>query len=134
MAGSTFGNRISVTTWGESHGKALGVVIDGFPAGLKLSEEDIQPYLDRRKPGQSKYTTARAEGDEVVILSGVFEGITTGTPISLMIKTKISTRRTMEILPLLLGLAMLITVSLKSLALETTAVVGVHLEEKLSAV
>ena len=86
MAGSTFGNRISVTTWGESHGKALGVVIDGFPAGLKLSEEDIQPYLDRRKPGQSKYTTARAEGDEVVILSGVFEGVTTGTPISLMIE------------------------------------------------
>lgn len=88
MAGSTFGNRISVTTWGESHGKALGVVVDGFPAGLKLSEEDIQPYLDRRKPGQSKYTTARAEGDEVVILSGVFEGVTTGTPISLMVENK----------------------------------------------
>lgn len=88
MAGSTFGNRISVTTWGESHGKALGVVIDGFPAGLKLSEEDIQIYLDRRKPGQSKFTTARAEGDEVVILSGVFEGYTTGTPISLMIENK----------------------------------------------
>lgn len=88
MAGSTFGNNISVTTWGESHGKALGVVIDGFPAGLALSESDIQPYLDRRKPGQSKFTTARAEGDEVVILSGVFEGVTTGTPISLMIENK----------------------------------------------
>ena len=72
MAGSTFGNRISITTWGESHGAALGVVIDGFPAGLKLCEEDIQVYLDRRKPGQSKFTTARAEGDKVEILSGVF--------------------------------------------------------------
>ena len=86
MAGSTFGNNIKVTTWGESHGKALGVVIDGFPAGLSLCEEDIQLYLDRRKPGQSKYTTARAEGDKVSILSGVFEGVTTGTPISLMVE------------------------------------------------
>ena len=86
MAGSTFGNRISITTWGESHGAALGVVIDGFPAGLKLCEEDIQVYLDRRKPGQSKFTTARAEGDKVEILSGVFEGHTTGTPISLMVR------------------------------------------------
>lgn len=88
MAGSTFGNHISVTTWGESHGEALGVVIDGFPAGLKLCAEDIQPYLNRRKPGQSKFTTARAEGDEVEILSGVFEGHTTGTPISLMVRNK----------------------------------------------
>ena len=88
MAGSTFGNRISITTWGESHGEALGVVIDGFPAGLKLCKEDIQMYLDRRKPGQSKFTTARAEGDEVEILSGVFEGHTTGTPISLMVRNK----------------------------------------------
>ena len=88
MAGSTFGNRISITTWGESHGAALGVVIDGFPAGLRLCETDIQMYLDRRKPGQSKFTTARAEGDEVEILSGVFEGYTTGTPISLMVRNK----------------------------------------------
>ncbi len=88
MAGSTFGNRISVTTWGESHGEALGVVIDGFPAGLPLCAEDIQRYLNRRKPGQSKFTTARAEGDEVEILSGVFEGHTTGTPISLMVRNK----------------------------------------------
>ncbi len=86
MAGSTFGNNITVTTWGESHGEALGVVIDGFPAGLRLCKEDIQIYLDRRKPGQSKFTTARAEGDEVEILSGVFEGHTTGTPISLMVR------------------------------------------------
>ncbi|MCR5416361.1 MAG: chorismate synthase [Pseudobutyrivibrio sp.] len=88
MAGSTFGNNITITTWGESHGAALGVVIDGFPAGLSISEEDIQEYLDRRKPGQSKFTTARAEGDSVRILSGVFEGKTTGTPISLMVENK----------------------------------------------
>lgn len=88
MAGSSFGSRIQITTWGESHGEALGVVIDGFPAGLSLCEEDIQMYLNRRKPGQSKFTTARAEGDEVEILSGVFEGHTTGTPISLMVRNK----------------------------------------------
>lgn len=86
MAGSTFGEVFRITTWGESHGKAVGVTIDGCPAGLALCEEDIQKYLDRRKPGQSKFTTARKEGDLVEILSGVFEGETTGTPISLMIR------------------------------------------------
>ena len=85
MAGSTFGNIFKITSWGESHGKALGAVIDGCPAGLPISEEIIQTYLNRRKPGQSKFTTPRKEGDEVTILSGVFEGKTTGTPISLMI-------------------------------------------------
>ena len=88
MAGSTFGTNFRMTTWGESHGKAVGVVIDGCPAGLELNEADIQAFLDRRKPGQSKYTTARAEGDEVEILSGVFEGLTTGTPISLIVYNK----------------------------------------------
>ena len=86
MAGSTYGTNFRVTTWGESHGTALGAVIDGCPAGLMISEEYIQTFLNRRKPGQSKYTTARAEGDEVEILSGVFEGRTTGTPISLMVR------------------------------------------------
>ena len=86
MNKSTFGRQFTVTTWGESHGKALGAVIDGCPAGLPLAEEDIQKYLDRRKPGQSRYTTARKEGDLVEILSGVFEGKTTGTPISLMVR------------------------------------------------
>ena len=86
MAGSVFGNHFKISTWGESHGKALGVVIDGVPAGLPLCEEDIQIFLNRRKPGQSKFTTARAEGDLVEILSGVFEGKTTGTPLSLMVK------------------------------------------------
>ena len=88
MAGSGFGTIFRVTTWGESHGKAIGAVVDGCPAGLSLCEEDIQAYLDRRKPGQSRYTTARAEGDRVEILSGVFEGKTTGTPISMMIWNK----------------------------------------------
>lgn len=86
MSGSVFGNIIKISTWGESHGKAIGVVVDGIPAGLLLDEEDIQKYLDRRKPGQSKFTTARNESDKVEILSGVFEGQTTGTPISLLIK------------------------------------------------
>lgn len=86
MAGSTFGNLFKITTWGESHGKALGVVIDGCPAGLELDEADIQAYLNRRKPGQSNITTPRKEADEVEILSGVFQGKTTGTPISLMVK------------------------------------------------
>lgn len=86
MAGSTFGTIFKITTWGESHGKALGVVIDGCPAGLELSETDIQTYLNRRKPGQSNITTPRKEADEVEILSGVFEGKTTGTPISLMVR------------------------------------------------
>lgn len=86
MAGSTFGTIFKVTTWGESHGKALGAVIDGCPAGLPLCEEDIQKYLDRRKPGTSSITTPRKEEDIVEILSGIFEGKTTGTPISLMIR------------------------------------------------
>lgn len=73
MNKSTFGRQFTVTTWGESHGKALGAVVDGCPAGLPLCEEDIQKYLDRRKPGQSRYTTSRKEGDLVEILSGVFE-------------------------------------------------------------
>lgn len=85
MAGSTFGNIFKITTWGESHGKALGVVIDGCPSGLSLCEEDIQPYLDRRKPGQTSISTPRKESDRVEILSGVFQGRTTGTPISLLI-------------------------------------------------
>ena len=86
MPGSTFGKQFRVTTWGESHGPALGCVIDGCPAGLSLSEADIQPYLARRKPGTSAATTQRKEDDLVEILSGVFDGVTTGAPISLMIR------------------------------------------------
>lgn len=86
MSVNTFGRVLRFTTWGESHGPALGAVVDGCPPGLPLSEGDIQPFLDARKPGQSKYTTQRKEPDEVRILSGVFEGRSTGTPISLMIE------------------------------------------------
>lgn len=85
MAGSGFGTIFRITTWGESHGPALGAVVDGVPAGLLLCEEDIQWYLDRRKPGQSQITTQRKEADRVQILSGVFERKTTGAPISLII-------------------------------------------------
>lgn len=85
MAGSTFGTHFQITTWGESHGAAIGVVVDGCPAGLSLAPEDIQAYLNRRKPGQSRYSTPRKEDDAVQILSGTFEGKTTGTPISLVV-------------------------------------------------
>ncbi len=87
-AGSTIGTLFKVSTWGESHGKAIGVVVDGCPAGLELCEADVQKLLDRRKPGQSRFTTQRSEGDEVEILSGVFEGRTTGTPISMIVWNK----------------------------------------------
>lgn len=85
MSGNTFGKLFSVTTFGESHGKALGCVVDGCPPGLELSEADIQPDLDRRRPGKTRYTTQRREEDRVEILSGVFEGRTTGTPIGLVV-------------------------------------------------
>ena len=85
MAGSSFGTIFRLTTWGESHGKGVGVVVDGVPAGLSLSEEDIQVYLDRRKPGQNRFTTKRNESDTAQILSGTFEGKTTGTPISMVV-------------------------------------------------
>lgn len=86
MSGSTFGNIFQITTWGESHGSGIGVVVDGCPAGLSLSEADIQTYLDRRKPGASRYATQRKEADSVEILSGIFEGKTTGTPISMLVR------------------------------------------------
>lgn len=88
MSGNTFGTIFRVTTWGESHGRAVGVVLDGCPAGLTLSEEDIQKELDRRRPGQSKASTSRQEADSVEVLSGVFEGQTTGCPISLLVWNK----------------------------------------------
>ena len=82
------GEVFRISTWGESHGKGLGVVVDGCPAGISLSGEDIQNYLNRRKPGETKYATPRKEGDEVTIMSGVFEGKTTGTPIAMMVLNK----------------------------------------------
>src|SRR6056297_2691180 len=86
MSGNTFGQLFRVTTFGESHGPALGAIVDGCPPGLALSEADLQGELDRRKPGTSRYTTQRREPDQVRILSGVFEGRTTGAPIGLLIE------------------------------------------------
>ena len=88
MAGSIYGRLFQISTWGESHGKGIGVVIDGCPAGLSLSEEDIQVYLDRRTPGKSQFTTGRKESDMAQIWSGVFEGRTTGTPISILVQNQ----------------------------------------------
>jgi chorismate synthase len=88
MSGNTFGTLFTVTSFGESHGPAIGCVVDGCPPGMALSAEDIQPFLDKRKPGQSKFTTQRRENDAVEILSGVFEGKTTGTPIALLIRNQ----------------------------------------------
>src|SRR2546421_13045689 len=85
MSFNTFGHLFRVTTFGESHGPAIGCVVDGCPPRIPLAEADIQPFLDRRRPGQSRFTTQRQEADAVRILSGVFEGLTTGTPIALVI-------------------------------------------------
>src|SRR4051794_35553428 len=86
MAGNSFGTLFRFTSWGESHGPAIGVVVDGVPPRIPLAEADIQPWMDKRKPGQSRFVTQRREADEVKILSGVYEGQTTGTPISLLIE------------------------------------------------
>ncbi|BCK86487.1 chorismate synthase [Sideroxyarcus emersonii] len=88
MSGNTFGTLFSVTTFGESHGKAIGCIVDGCPPGLELSEADVQPDLDRRRPGTSRHVTQRRETDTVEILSGVFEGKTTGTPIAMIIRNE----------------------------------------------
>ncbi|QLC49769.1 chorismate synthase [Methanolobus zinderi] len=88
MPGNTFGHSFRITTWGESHGAAVGVVVDGVPAGLELTEADVQKELSRRRPGQSEVSTPRSESDTVEILSGVFEGMTTGTPISMLVRNK----------------------------------------------
>lgn len=88
MASNRFGQLLTFTTWGESHGPAIGCIIDGLPARLALSEADIQPYLDKRRPGTSKFVTQRQETDRVEILSGVFEGQTTGHPVSLLIRNE----------------------------------------------
>ena len=93
MSHNSFGHLFRVTTWGESHGPAIGGVVDGCPPLLPLTEADIQPWLDKRRPGQSKFTTQRQEPDQVRILSGVFEGLTTGTPISLLIENQDSRSR-----------------------------------------
>ena len=88
MAGSGFGTNFRITTWGETHGAGVGVVVDGCPAGLPLEREDVQKYLNRRKPGNSKYATPRKESDLVELCSGIFEGRTTGTPISMIVRNE----------------------------------------------
>ena len=85
MSSNSIGKIFNFTTWGESHGKAIGCVVDGVPSKISLNEKDLQKYLDKRRPGQSKYTSQRKELDQVEILSGIFEGFTTGHPISLII-------------------------------------------------
>src|SRR5258706_2032002 len=88
MSGSTFGQLVCVTSFGESHGPAIGCVVDGCPPGLPLSEADLQPDLDRRKPGTSRHVTQRRESDRVEILSGVYQGSTSGAPIALLIRNE----------------------------------------------
>ncbi len=96
MAGNTIGEAFKITTWGESHGDTVGVVIDGCPPGLEITRQDIQKELNRRRPGQGELTTSREEGDRVRIMSGVFEGKTLGTPIAMMVKNKDSRREDYE--------------------------------------
>ncbi len=88
MSHNSFGHLFRVTTWGESHGPAIGCVVDGCPPGITLAEDELQVWLDKRRPGQSRFTTQRKESDAVKILSGVFDGVTTGTPISMMIENE----------------------------------------------
>lgn len=134
MSGSTFGRLFRVTTWGESHGAAIGAVIDGCPAGLPLSEADIQTFLDRRKPGQSKYTTKRNEADHVEILSGIFEGRTTGTPFLSSSAIRTSAPGIMGIwrTPSVLGMRTILL--RKNMAYATTAEAAGHRAERPSGV
>ena len=132
MSGSTFGNKFKITTWGESHGKALGVVVDGCPAGLPLTEDDIQVYLNRRRPGFSQFSTPRKESDQVEILSGVFEGKTTGTPISLMVRN--TSQRSGDYGDIATIVRdMLIIPSIKNMVFAITVVAAVPPAEKQSA-
>ena len=116
MSFNTFGKFFRFTTWGESHGPAIGCVVDGCPPNIKLNIRDIQLELNKRKPGQSKFTTQRKEDDKVEILSGTFEGKTTGTPISMIIFNKVL--GIIKILKINLDLVMLIIHILKSMELE----------------
>ena len=132
MSFNTFGKLFRFTTWGESHGPAIGCIVDGCPPNINLKEQDIQIELDKRKPGQSKFTTQRKEDDKVQILSGVFEGKTTGTPISLIIYNKdMRSKDYGKILKINLDLVMQILLTLKNMELEIIEVVEDPLLEKL---
>ena len=131
MSFNTFGKFFRFTTWGESHGPAIGCIIDGCPPLIQLKEQDIQKELDKRKPGQSKFTTQRKESDKVQILSGVFEGKTTGTPISLIIYNEDMRSKDYKNIKDNLDLGMLILLILKNMELETIEEVGDLLRGKL---
>ena len=120
MSGNTYGKLFKVTTYGESHGKALGCIIDGCPPQLEISTEEIQTELNRRKPGQSDVTTQRKESDRVEILSGIFEGKTTGTPISLIIYNEDQRSQDYSIFKIHLDRIMLILHTKQNMVIETT--------------
>ena len=130
MSFNTFGKIFRFTTWGESHGPAIGCVIDGCPPNIAISEKDIQKDMDRRRPGQSKFTTQRKESDKVTILSGVFEGKTTGTPISIIIYNEDKNREIMSLLKINLDLDTLIILISKNTGLGILEVAEDNLQEK----
>ena len=130
MAGNTIGEAFRLTTFGESHGPVLGCIIDGCPPGLTLSTADIQPDMDRRRPGQSHVTTQRREADEVEIVSGVFEGKTTGVPIALLVKNTDQRSRDYEAIKDVLGRGMRITLISGNTASVIIAVAVVRRHER----
>ena len=130
MSFNTFGKIFRFTTWGESHGPAIGCVIDGCPPNIPISEKDIQKDMNRRRPGQSKFTTQRKESDKVIILSGIFEGKTTGTPISIIIHNEDKKSRDTSLLKTNLDLGMLITLILKNMESEILEVAEDNPQEK----
>ena len=130
MTGSNIGKLFKISTWGESHGEALGCLIEGVPSKIKITEKFIQKFLEKRKPGQSKYTTQRKEGDKVKILSGVFDGITTGTPISLIIYNEDTRSKDYEEIKKNLDQVMPILLILKNMELEITGAEEEHLQER----
>jgi hypothetical protein len=125
MAGNTIGQLFRVTTFGESHGIALGCIVDGVPPGIPLTEADLQHDLDRRRPGTSRYTTQRREPDQVKILSGVFEGVTTGTSIGLLIENTDQRSRITAQSKMCSVRGMLITLTSKNMACATIVAVAV---------
>lgn len=131
MSGNTFGQLFTLTSFGESHGPAIGGVVDGCPPGLSLSEADLQLDLDRRKPGTSKFVTQRKEDDEIEILSGVFEGKTTGAPIGLLLEIKINVARIIRKLKKHLDRGMQTLPTNKNMALGITEGVGDQVLGKL---
>ncbi len=134
MAGNSIGQHFRVTTFGESHGIALGCIVDGCPPGLEITEADLQTDLDRRRPGTSRYTTQRREPDEVKILSGVFEGKTTGTSIGLLIENTDQRSKITQTSKISSARDMLITLTTKNMAFVTIVAAAVRQPVKLRCV